>query len=171
MLLHELLWYVLDPRALHEVGDVLSEVGPEVWVACQIPNNSLGQLVSVYRFRRLVREPPLLGGLNPGLHLDLYRCMIRHLLHIVPYHRIGDGQVDGPQLVELVSPLMGCLHSIPCYSWLESHLTEVLVNLCHLLVHVSSNDNPCSLVLLEDALYEVDQLHPLVGDPLFIPWL
>ena len=84
------------------------------------------------------------------LHLHLDEAVVGDLGYRVRHNSIGDPEVPGPQLVELVAPLVG--HRSLYKSRGESSLGQGGVHFIELPVEVSSHDDLGSWILPDDPL-------------------
>ena len=80
--------------------------------------------------------------------------MIRDLVHRLGYHRIGDGDVSGPQLVQVVTLPMCDRALFECRG--ESRSNHLTVDFCHLSIEVSTDDYLSLRILSDDALNKTD---------------
>ena len=80
--------------------------------------------------------------------------MVRDLVHGLGYNVIHNGYVPRPQLVKVVALSVGYRTLSECRSESRSH--QLLVNLCHLPVQVTSYDDLSLCILPDDALHEAD---------------
>ena len=76
--------------------------------------------------------------------------MVRHIGYQVSYHSIGYSDVPGPQLVQLVAPLVGRRSPSQCRC--EAGLYQGDVHFVELPVQIPAQDNLSSWVLPNDAL-------------------
>ena len=80
--------------------------------------------------------------------------MVGDLVHGLGYNGVHDGYVPSPHLVQVVALSVGFRTLSECRSESRSH--QLLVNLCHLPVQVTSYDNLSLRILPDDALYKAD---------------
>ena len=80
--------------------------------------------------------------------------MVGDLVHGLSYHGVHDGYVPNPKLVKMVALPVGCRTLSECRSESRSH--QLLVNLGHLPVQVTSYDDLSLCILPDDALHEAD---------------
>ena len=93
--------------------------------------------------------------------------MVRDLVNRLGYHRVGDGNVPGPKLVQLVTLPVGGRAFSQCRGESRSH--HLTVDFCHLPVEVSTDDDFSLGILPDDALHEADDCLRSLHHEAFLP--
>ena len=115
-----------------------------------LPDGGLRQAPGVHSLRLLHRYLlPLCGS---RLHRHQDGAVVGDLVHGLSYYSIHDGYVPGPQLLKMVALPVGCRTLSECRR--ESRFHQLLMDLGHLPVKVTSYDDLSLYILPDDALHE-----------------
>ena len=109
--------------------------------------------------------------------LPLYQCslhrhqdgaVVRYLVDGLGHEGVKDGDVPGPDLVQMVTFSMR--HSAFSECMGESCSDHLVVNLRQLPIHVSSYDDLGLPILPDDAFHEADDCLRSLHHEAFLPW-